>query len=290
MTWCIAADSSCNIRSFTPQSGAKFKLAPLKINVAGVEYVDDEHLELERLAAAMDAEASASSSSCPSVGEWADIFRSADNVIAVTISSNLSGSYDAACTARNMVMDDYMREHDGIITGKNIHIVDSRAAGGKLELIVSLIDRYLTNNPDADFADVVDYVQRLEAASQVLFSLSSYDNLTKNGRMPRLVGAVATKLSIRILGTASSEGTIKVVGPTRTEKKMFRKVVDAMESDGYHGGMVFIDHVANETSAVAMQAAIENRWPSAEVHILSCGGLCSYYAEESGLIIGYEWL
>ena len=128
MTWCIAADSSCNIRTFTPESEATYRLAPLKINVGGTEYTDDEHLDIRALLDAMALEDQASSSACPSVGEWAEIFRTADNIIAICISSNVSGSYDAACTARNLVMEEYMRENGGIITGKNIQVVDARAA------------------------------------------------------------------------------------------------------------------------------------------------------------------
>lgn len=65
------------------------------------------------------------------------------------------------------------------IAGKNIFVLDSKAAGGKLELIVQLLDRYLTNNPDATFDQAVSYAEQLQASSQVLFSLSSYENLTE---------------------------------------------------------------------------------------------------------------
>lgn len=288
MSWCIAADSSCNLRSFEPAAPqVSYRLAPLKVNVGGTEYVDDEHLDVDAFLDLMADEKTASSSACPSVGEWAEIFRDFDNVIAIAISENLSGSYEAACTARNIVMDDYVREHAGVISEKNIYVLNSRAAGGKLEVIVRLLDRYLTTNPS--FEDAVAYVEQLEASSQVLYSLSRYENLTKNGRMPRFVGAVATKFSIRILGTASAEGTIKIVGPTRGEKKMYRKIMDAMEADGYRGGMVYIDHVRNLAGAQSLKSAILGRWPEAEVEIVACGGLCSYYAEESGLIIGYAW-
>lgn len=288
MSWCIAADSSCNLRSFEPSAPqVSYRLAPLKINVGGTEYADDENLDVDALLDLMADEKTASSSACPSAGEWAEIFRAFDNVIAITISENLSGSYEAACTARNIVMDDHMREHAGVISEKNIHVLNSRAAGGKLEVIVRLLDRYLTENPS--FEDAVAYAERLEASSQVLFSLSRYENLTKNGRMPRIVGAVATKFNIRILGTASPEGTIKIVGPTRGEKRMYRKVLDTMEADGYRGGMAYIDHVRNPAGAGSLRDAIVERWPGAEVEIIACGGLCSYYAEETGLIIGYAW-
>lgn len=289
MSWAIVADSSCNLRGFKPTAAdCVYRSAPLKINVAGEEYIDDEQLDVKLLNQRVASAAEATSSSCPSAGEWADLFRCADNIIAVTISSNLSGSYEAALMARNIVMDEYMREHDGQMAGKNIFVLDSKAAGGKLEVIVELVDRYLRNNPS--FEEAVAYAASLESSSQVLFSLSSYENLVKNGRMPRLAGTIASKLSIRVLGTANSQGTIKIVGPTRGEKKMYRKVVDAMRADGYRGELVYIDHVDNEAGARALESEIKVAWPQAQVKILPCGGLCSYYAEESGLIIGYEWL
>ena len=289
MSWAIVADSSCNLRSWKPQApDTTFVSVPLTIHVGGEEFIDDANLVVAELNRTVAQESQASSSSCPSVGVWAEEFRRADNVVAITISANLSGSYEAANTARTMVLDEFMRDHAGIMTGKNIFILNSRATGGKMELIVELLDRYLTTNPSFD--DVVAYLEKLDAASTVVFSLSSFDNLVKNGRMPRLAGSIASKLNIRMLGTASAEGTIKIVGPTRGEKKMYRKTIEVMASDGYHGGLVYIDHVDNEKSASELKAIIEAQWPQAEVHILPCGGLCSYYAEESGLIIGYEWL
>lgn len=289
MSWAIVADSSCNLRSWKPQApDTTFVSVPLTIHVGGEEFIDDANLDVAELNRTVAQESQASSSSCPSVGVWAEEFRRADNVVAITISANLSGSYEAANTARTMVLDEFMRDHAGIMTGKNIFILNSRATGGKMELIVELLDRYLTTNPSFD--DVVAYLEKLDAASTVVFSLSSFDNLVKNGRMPRLAGSIASKLNIRMLGTASAEGTIKIVGPTRGEKKMYRKTIEVMASDGYHGGLVYIDHVDNEKSASELKAIIEAQWPQAEVHILPCGGLCSYYAEESGLIIGYEWL
>ena len=290
MTWAIIADSSCNLRDYTPAApNCIYAFAPLTLHVGGEEYPDDSDLDVSKLNERVRAEATASSSACPSAGEWADLFRLADNVIVVTLSSNLSGSYDSAQMGRNLVMDEYAREHSGQIMGKNIYILDSRAAGAKLEIMVRLIDRYLTMHPDAMFDEVVSYAKRLESNSQVQFSLRSFDNLVKNGRMPKLVGALASGLSIRMLGTASEQGTIKVIAPTRGDKKTIKKILDVMRSDGYRGGMTYIDHVDNSEGAEELARAIVSEWPQAEVEILPCRGLCSYYAEETGLIIGYEW-
>ena len=290
MTWALIADSSCNLRGYTPTApDCIYALAPLKIEVGGEEFVDDELLDVTSLNKRVSEEPGASGSACPSAGEWAELFKRADNVIAVTISSNLSGSYEAAQMGRNLVMDEYAREHDGRIVGKNIHVLDSKGAGGKLEIIIRLLDRYLTENPNVSFSEMTELAERICSHSQVQYSLSSFDNLVKNGRMPKVVGALASGLSIRMLGTASSQGTIQVIAPTRGDKKTFRKIVDVMYGDGYRGGMVYIDHVDNLDGAHALKDAMLANWPNAEVGILPCGGLCSYYAESTGLIVGYEW-
>lgn len=281
MSWAIVADSSCNIRSYEPRTqGLAYLTAPLKINVGGIEYIDDANLdvaELNRMVAASDAQ---SFSSCPNAGEWAELFRCADNVIAITISANLSTSFEAAEMARDIVCAEDPQ--------RNVFVLNSRAAGGKLELLVQRIDEFISSGT-CSFEEVVAYAKRLESVSTVLFSLSSYENLVKAGRMPRLAGTLASRLAIRVLGIASDEGTIKIVGPTRGERKTFKKIVDAMAANGYEGGLVYIDHVDNRAAVETLRALIKERWMSAEIHVLPCGGLCSYYAEESGIIIGFEY-
>ena len=108
--------------------------------------------------------------------------------------------------------------------------------------------------------------------------------------MPRLAGTLASRLSIRMLGIASSEGTIKVIGPTRGDRKTLAKIVSSMVDCGYDGGRVSINHVNNLKAAEALRKLVHATWPEAIVDILPCGGLCSYYAELSGLIVGFEWL
>jgi DegV family protein with EDD domain len=195
------------------------------------------------------------------------------------ISEGVSGSYNAAATARDMVLAE---EPD-----RNIHLVNSRAAGGKMDLIFLLFDRYLASNPDVSFEDACAYFDSLEQNSKILFSLCNYENLAKAGRIPKAAGVIANKLNIRILGTASEAGKIELVGHTRGEKKMFNKIIDTMEAEGFTGGEVVIDHVENEAGAQALASRIVERWPGSKTVIMPCNGLDSYYAEMHGLIIGY---
>ena len=83
--------------------------------------------------------------------------------------------------------------------------------------------------------------------------------------------------------------TIKVsLGKARGAKKAKRKLLDDMVKAGYRGGRVQIDHVQNEGSALSMKEIILDNFPDAKVTIGECGALCSFYAEEGGLMVGFE--
>ena len=96
MSWAILADSSCNLREYRPKAvDAVYRVAPLKINIAGREYVDDASLDVAELNRLILEEDTSSSSSCPSVGEWAELFRSADNIIAIDLHQDaIQGFFD----------------------------------------------------------------------------------------------------------------------------------------------------------------------------------------------------
>lgn len=282
MSWALVSDSSCNLRDWQPSApNTIFRFAPLKIRVGEQEYVDDLTLDVDAFNQVIVNETTASSSSCPSVGEWAELFKLADKTICMPISEAVSGSYNAAATARDMVLTE--EPH------RQIHLVNSRGTGAKLDLIFILFDRYLKNNPDISFEVACAYFEQLEQHTQLLFNLCNYENLAKSGRMPKVAGLIANKLNIRLLGTASEQGEIKVLGPIRGEKKMFKKIHATMEEAGFIGGYVVINHVSNMVGAEALADHIIMRWPNSNPIILPCSGLCSYYAEMNGMIIGFGW-
>lgn len=282
MSWALISDSSCNLRAWQPSApDTIYRFAPLKIRVGEQEYIDDLSLDVDAFNQVIFNEPAASSTSCSSVGEWAELFRLADKTICMPISEIVSGSFNAAATARDIVLAE--EPH------RQIYLVNSRGAGAKLDLIFILFDRYLKNNPDASFEEACDYFEQLEQHTKLLFNLCNYENLAKSGRMPKVAGLVANKLNIRLLGTATDAGEIKVIGPARGEKKMFKKILDTMEEAGFTGGDFVIDHVHNLQGAETLAEQIINRWPESNPIYLPCTGLCSYYAEMNGIIVGFGW-
>ena len=100
MSWMIVSDTSCEIRDMENlYPGVQFGLVPFKIRVGGAGVCRPAHAERTPDAENHDRLQGGSSTACPSPEEWAEQFLKADNVIAITISHNLSGSYNAAQSA-----------------------------------------------------------------------------------------------------------------------------------------------------------------------------------------------
>lgn len=111
MIWNIVSDSSCDLRTSAFHSDrVLFHSVPLRIQVGDQEFVDNDDLSVPEMLRAMAAEKSASSSACPSPADFAKAFEAGDCTVCFTISSNLSGTYNSAIMARDMVLEEYPRK------------------------------------------------------------------------------------------------------------------------------------------------------------------------------------
>ena len=90
------------------------------------------------------------------------------------------------------------------------------------------------------------------------------------------------------MGKASDIGDLEPLDKCRGEKRALEAIVHRMKSLDFCGGKVRIDHCFNEAAALTLREMIMAEMPDAEVEIYPCGGLCSFYAEDGGLLIGFE--
>ncbi len=278
MSWMIVADSSCELRSLpnaAPETG--FATVPMKIRVGEREFVDNAALDVAAMMAEMRNYNGASTSSCPSPEEWAEKFLMADNIIAIAISSNLSGAYNSALVARDMVLENH--------PDKNIYVLDSLSTGGEMTLAIRKANELIAQG--LDFDTVVTELEIYYAPRQILFALSCFDNLVKNGRLSRVVGFVAGKMGMRIVGRGSEDGKLDMLHKTRGETRTLAFLLEEMDRRGYQGTPVVISHCSNEKGAQLLRHGIEAKWRGAEVTILPCSGLTSFYAQDGGLIVAY---
>lgn len=268
----IITDSSSNMRALP---GADFASVPLKIITQEKEYVDDAALDVAGMVEDLRTVKGKTGTSCPNMGEWLEAFEGADEVFAVTITSNLSGSYASAVLAKN----EYEQTHPGA----RVYVVDSLSAGPELRLIAEYIQR----SENVEFDRVVAGIQEYQTHTRTIFALQSMANLARNGRVNPAVAKIAGVLGIRLVGIASDVGTLEPVQKPRGEKKAIETLFSEMKTRGYKGGEVCISHCLNPDSANSLKAAITGEFPDAAVRIEPTTALCSFYAERGGMIIGY---
>ncbi len=275
MEYKIVMDSAGDIKTL---EGIPFESVPLKILAGDREYVDDSGLNVAEMVNDLKHHHGKSGTACPGVGEFMEAFGDAENVFCVTITSALSGSYNAAKIAAAT----YEEEHPG----RHVHVVDSLTAGPEMLLLVWKIRDLIKEG--RLFAEIVERVESYQRKTHTLFTLESIHNLANNGRVSAVTAKIVGVLGIRMVGKGSDEGKLELLDKARGDKRALAGLLKHMHEMGYQGGKVIIDHVDNPAAAQKLKEMICEAFAHAEVTIGTCGGLCSFYAEHGGMIIGFE--
>lgn len=272
----IVADSSADCINF--KSDIPFASVPLKIIAGEKEFVDNRNLDIKNMVDYLSKYKGKSSTACPSVMDYVNAFSDYDSVICITITGTLSGSYNAACIAKAEVEE---KNPD-----KKIHVINSLSAGPELKLLVEKATELI--NDGVDFEKICNQLDEYINHTGLAFSLECLNNLSRNGRVNPIVAKAAGLLGIRIVGKASNKGDLQPLDKPRGAEKAYEKVFERMVSEGYNGGKVRIDHCENINAAKTLKKLILKQFKKADVKIDITYGLCSFYAENGGMLVGFE--
>ena len=271
----IIADSACDLKDYP---GIGFETVPLTLSTEERTYVDDKSLNLHEMLDYFYSHHGKSSTACPSTQAWLDAFEGADEVYVVTITSGLSGTYNSACVAR----DQYIENHPEA----KVCVVDSLSTGpGEVLIIEKIVE---LKNAGRTFEEVSSVISGYRDKLRLFFGLRSLHNLAQNGRVSKIVASAVGIMNIRILGTASKEGTIEPVAKCRGEKKLIETIVSEFKKIGFKGGKIRICHVENEALSTAIVTKLKEEFGKIDIKSILSGGLCGFYAERGGIIIGCE--
>lgn len=271
----IVADSSANLFS---DSQSSFHAVPMKIITETKQFVDDRELDVEEMLTFLRSNKGRSGTACPSVGDWLEAFGDANEVYGVSLTSNLSGCYNAASIAA----EDYKEAHPD----RQVFILDSLSTGPESELFVEKLHSLIESG--YSFGVIKEKIIQYARRTHLLFSLESLTNFARNGRVSPALATAASLLGIRIVGRASSDGKLEPLHKCRGEKRAVRQLWECMRQSGFSGGKVRIRHSENEGAAQQLAELIKDDFPECDLRIGKNNGLCSYYAEKGGVLVGFE--
>ncbi len=274
----LVADSSCDLFEM---KDVYFSTVPMNIGTDERNYVDDENLDIHELLDYLAHYKGKSFTACPSTDSWLQEYNKmeeGDELFVVTITSGLSGTYNSAWLGKQM----YLEKHPDA----KIHVIDSLSTGPEMRLILEKLAEL--GKKEMTFEEKIEAITEYMKTTRLFFTLSSLHNLVQNGRVSRLSALAAGALNISIVGTASKVGTLELIHKSRGEKRAVADTVKEMEIAGYKGGKCYICQVECRSIHEKVAAAVREKWPTATIEHYPARGLCSFYAERNGIILGCE--
>lgn len=283
MKYTIIADSSCDLKSdYIKSDKVNFATVPLSITMNGEDWFDTEELDTRKLVDAMKINKSKPQTACPSVEAFAEKMREGeDHIICVSITSKLSGTYNAARLAANQVM-----EED---PAKKIYVLDTLSVSAAAVLMIDKAAE-LIEGGEHTFDQITHELTKMRENTHLRFLLQDLSNLVKTGRMSKVKGAIASALSIKLICGDNGEGEIKQYAKSIGMKKALPMLAEYPgEKVLTHGKdiPVVITHCYNEEEAKSLKNMLEALHGLTNIKILPMRGLASFYANDKGIIMAY---
>ena len=278
MSFHIVCDNCTDLTEEDLKKGC-YTLVPLTLLVDGEEIIDDETFDQADFLAKVAASKESVKSACPAPESYMEAYSKADDIYVVTLSAELSGSYNSAVLGKNLY-----EEENGT---KNIHVVNSRGAATTQVLIARKLNEYASQG--MPFEEVDDKIEEYTTSLRTYFVLETLEVLRKNGRLSRLSATIAGALNIKPVMIGTRDGVIQKAAQARGMKKALAKMVEHMGSEGRDltRRQFVISHCNCYERAVYVKELIKKHLHAEDVDIVDTKGVSSLYACDGGIIVSY---
>lgn len=276
MSYRIVVDSCCELPEELARDG-RFRIVPLELSVGDYRIMDDENFSqadfLHRVAEYPECPKSA----CPSPEKFLGAYGTeAERVYVITLSSQLSGSYNSAMLAQRI----YLEEHGE----KHIHVFDSESAScGETQIALKIME---LEEQGLDFETIVEKVEAFRSSVRTYFVLDNLDTLRKNGRLSAVKALVASTLNIKPI-MAGCKGMILQKAQCVGMKKAIARLGEILASElkDAKERCLIISHCNAPERAELMKKLILAKTEIKRVIILNTRGISSMYANDGGIIV-----
>ena len=218
MDYKIIVDSCGELTDEMKKSGI-YETASLSMQIDGVTIVDDETFDQKDVLRRIAASAECPRSSCPSPEKYMELYAGSEKrIYVVTLSSELSGSYNSAQLGKKLYEEEY--------GDKEIHVFNSRSASVGETLIALKVQE--CESRGMTFEQVVSATESYIDGQHTYFVLENLDTLRKNGRLTGIKSIVASALNIKPVLGSTPQGTICQLGQARGIKRALVRMTDCI--------------------------------------------------------------
>lgn len=254
-----------------------FCSVPLILTVDDEDIIDDDTFDQKSFLKKVADYPETPKSSCPSPDRYMKAFESdAEHIYAVTLSAELSGSYNSALLAASLYADEHPE--------KKVHVFNSCSASGGETLIGMKIRE--CEEAGMDFDSIVRTVDEYISQQHTYFVLENLDTLRKNGRLSLVKAFIASALKIKPVMGSTPEGNICQLDQARGINKALVKMAERLIADAENPQekTILITHCNCPKRAEMVRDEIASKLPVKEIKILDTRGVSSMYANDGGII------
>ncbi len=278
----IIGDSCCDLNNEL-ESAMNVKIVPLQIDIENQIFIDDNNLNVDVFRNTLKESKSGCKTACPSPDAYAAAMREYDACVVVTLSSNLSGSYNSAVIAKNIVNEEF--------PDKEIYVIDSLSAASGETLLAKRVFEELQKG--ISLKDAVNCAEKMKEKMKTIFVLEDLSTMIKNGRLNRLAGKVATMLSLRPILSDNGNGEImvrdKVRGTKNALTKMCNYILEETQNLTKNTVELIITHCNCEERAKEVKAEIMELCPAiSNIIIVAAHGVSTVYGGQGGIITAFS--
>jgi DegV family protein with EDD domain len=279
MNYKIIGDSSLDL---TEELKTKMdvSIAPLYITVGNTTFTDNELLDLNFMMEQIALEDQTPKTAAPPPHEFLQYFdENLDAVFIITLSSKLSGSYNAAMLAKDLASETFPHVR--------VHVFDSlSASSGQTTLALKIHE---CAEAGMDFDAIVETVEDYKNNDQVYFLIDNLDTFIKNGRMSKLTGRIAQFLHIKPILGDDGNGEIELFGKERTYSRALAKLAEMISSTKFAAEerVLVIAQCFAESRAELLKQMIASKRTFKDIIIVPMRGLSSVYANIGGLVCAF---
>ena len=282
MNYKIIIDS-CGELTADQKMDSHFENVALQLDVDDYHILDDETFNQQEFLQKVKESPNCPKSSCPSPDKYIDAFgEDATHIYIVTLSSQLSGSYNSAVLAKQMYEEGQQENGD---MRRQIHVFDSRSASIGETLIGMKVQEL--EEAGESFETIVESVENYIEEMNTFFVLETLETLRKNGRLSNIKAMIVNVLNIKPIMGSTNEGTIQVLGQARGMNKALDSMVQKIiaTTKNCEEKILAISHCNCPKRAEKVKEQIENMAKFKKIIILETAGVSSMYANDGGVIV-----
>ncbi|MBE5912050.1 DegV family protein [Pseudobutyrivibrio sp.] len=269
---------SCGELTDEMKADGRFVNVPLTLEIDDEQIVDDETFDQASFIKKVAESPNAPKSACPSPEAFMkEMECDADNVYVVTLSAELSGSYNSACLGKDLFHEENSE--------KNVHIFNSKSASIGETLIALKIAE--CENAGMSFEEVIAKVDEYIEGQHTFFVLETLETFRKSGRLSGLKAVIADTLNIKPVMGSTETGYIQQLakgrGMNMAIEKMTKCLMDV--TTNCEDKILAISHCNCPERALSLKKKMESIANFKEIFIVDMRGVSTMYANDGGVIM-----